>query len=316
MNILILGGDGFIGSHFTERVSALGHNVTIFDRFHDNVSRNLKHLRDKIRFISGDFTYREHLIEAFEGQDIIYHFISTANPASSWNDPLGEIEKNLKNSVQLFKLASACGIKKIVFPSSGGTIYGRQHTTIKENTLPNPFNPYGIAKLASEYFLNYFRESTGIATDVYRIGNAYGPRQPMDTPNGVIAVWMGKIMRGEEIHVYGDSDTVRDYIFVGDIAYLMTHSIKDLKSSDIYNLGTGRGVSIPDLLDIFKMVIDEPFKYEIYSRRIFDNTSVILDSSKLTSSFPGFKFQKLEDKIRDTWVFVKEQYRKKVGHAL
>lgn len=308
MNILVLGGDGFIGSHLVDRVFAPGHNVTVFDRFQDNVSKNLEHLRGKIRFFSGEFADSDQLARALEKQDIVYHFICATNPASSWDDPLSEIEKNLKNSIRFFELAAACGVKKVVFPSSGGTIYGRQDGSIKEDALPNPFNPYGITKLTTEYFLNYFRERTGIAGDVYRIGNAYGPRQPMECPQGVIAVWMGKILDGQEIQVYGDRETLRDYVYVEDATFLMTHSTRDTNSSAVYNLGTGRGVSILDLFDIFRTVIDEPFKYKIHPRRTFDNTSVVLDSSRLTSFFPGFKFQGLEDKVRDTWLFVKEQH--------
>lgn len=315
MNILVLGGDGFIGSHFVDKAFTLGHKVTVFDLFPDDVSMNLEHLRGNIRFVPGDIADRDKLIEVFKGQNIIYHFICVTNPASSWKDPLIEIEKNLKNSIRLFELAADCGVQKIVFPSSGGTVYGRQRGLIKEDALPNPFNPYGITKLATEYFMNYFRERTGIAGDIYRIGNAYGPRQPMERSQGVIAVWMGKILEGTEIQVYGDTDTLRDYVYVEDITFLMTHSIKDTNSSAVYNLGTGRGVSILDLLNIFLKVIDEPFKYRVHSRRMFDNTSVVLDNSKLTSFFPGFKFKSLEDKIRDTWLYVHDQYKRKISNS-
>jgi len=308
MNILVLGGDGFIGSHFVDKAVSLGHEVTIFDRFPYNVSKNLEHQREKVRFIDGEFANREQLAAALQNQTIVYHFICATNPATSWQDPFIEIETNLRNSIQLFELAAAVGVKKIVFPSSGGAVYGRQKSAIKENTLPCPFNPYGITKLTTEHFLNYFRERTGIAVDIYRIGNAYGPRQPMDSPQGVIAVWMGKILKGDRIEVYGDANTVRDYVYVEDIAYLITHSINDIGPSDIYNLGTGQGISVLDLLEVFRAVIDRPFKYEVSSRRKFDNTSVILDSSKLLSFFSGVKFQRIEDKIRDTWLYVKKHY--------
>lgn len=311
MNILILGGDGFIGSHFVEQAVVLCHKVTVFGRFPYNVSKNLEHQREKIKLFHGEFANRDQVTKALEGQDIVYHFICTTNPATSWHDPFVEIETNLRYSVQLFDLAAEKGVKKIVFPSSGGAIYGRRCGTIKEENSSSPFNPYGITKLAIEHFLNYFRERSGIAADIYRIGNAYGPRQPMDAPQGVIAVWMGKILADEEVMVYGDRQTLRDYVCVEDIAYLLTHSLSDLNSSDVYNLGSGRGVSVLELFDIFSMIIDKPFKHRIYSRRNFDNTSVILDSSKLISYFPGFKFCNFEEKIRDTWRYVKEKHKKK-----
>lgn len=311
MKILVLGGDGFLGSHFVDQAVGLGYEVTVFDRFSYNVSKNLEHHRGKVRFVSGEFANRAEVANILENQDVVYHFISATNPITSWNDPFIEIEENLRYSIQLFELAAAHSVRKIVFSSSGGTIYGRQCGPTNEKSLSIPFSPHGICKLATEYFLNYFRERNNIATDVYRIGNAYGPRQPMQTPQGVIAVWMGKILEKDEIQVYGDRDTLRDYVYVEDIAYLMTNSIRYLESSDVYNLGTGRGVSILELLDIFREIINVPFKYRILPRRQSDNSSVILDSSKLTSFFPEFKFQRLEDRIRDTWLFVEDQYRKK-----
>lgn len=308
MKILVLGGDGFIGSHFVDQAVALGHKVTVFDRFPYNVSKNLEHQRTHIQIIAGEFANRDQMAHALEGQDIVYHFICCTNPATSWNDPFVEIETNLKHSVQLFDLAVEKGIKKIVFPSSGGAIYGFHEGRIKEESVAKPLNPYGITKLAVEHFLNYFHERSGIATDIYRIGNAYGLRQPMDAPQGVIAVWMGKILAEEEITVYGDRKILRDYIYAEDVAYLLTHSLNHIHVSDIFNLGAGRGVSILELLDIFNAVIGKPFKHKIFSRRNFDNKSAILDSTKLVSHFPGFKFKNIEEKIRDTWTYVKEQH--------
>lgn len=311
MNILVLGGDGFIGSHFVDRVFSLGHEITVFDRFSYNISRNLEHLRNKVHFIAGDFSEREDLRRALENQEIVYHFIGATNPAYSWNDPLNETEKNLKGSLHFFELATDCGVRKIVFASSGGSVYGPQYGPIKEDVLPNPINPYAITKLAIEHFLNYYRERTDVAADIYRIGNVYGPRQSLDSPQGVIAVWMGKILEGKEIQVYGNRDTLRDYVYVDDVTLLLTHSLGDCALSGIYNLGTGRGISILDLLEMFKQIIDEPFKYKLYPRRLLDNTSSVLDSSKLLSFFPNFEFQKIEDKLAETWEYVKERYREK-----
>lgn len=306
MNILVLGGDGFIGSHFVDAIVSLGHEVTVFDRFAYGVSKNLEHQRDKIKFISGEFANRDQLGNALESQDIVYHFIWGTSPATSWHDPFVEVETNLKASIQLFDLAASLDIKKIVFSSSGGAIYGKQTNVIDENVLPNPFSPYGITKLATEYYLNYYREHSDMAIDIYRIGNAYGPRQSMDSPQGVLAVWMGKILKHEKIEVYGGTQAVRDYIYAEDIARLMLHSINQAELSDSYNVGTGEGRSVLELLDIVRNVIDDPFEYEVFSQRGFDNTKVILDSSKLLSFFPGFEYQKMEDKIKETWVYLKE----------
>ncbi len=311
MKVLVLGGDGFLGSHFVDQAAALGHEVTVFDHFPYLVSKNLEHQRGKIRFVSGDFANRNDLSTVLEGQDIVYHFICVTNPSESWNDPFIEIDENLRNSIKFFELAVCKGVRKIVFPSSGGTVYGPQKKPVDENVVPRPLSPYGITKLATEHFLRYFHKHSGIQADIYRIGNPYGPRQPIQRAQGVIAVWMRDILRGSKIQVYGDHSTLRDYIYIKDVAYLMTHSLNNLDSSDVYNIGTGVGTSIISLLEIFQSVVDVPFRYYIHPRRPLDNPSIVLDSSKLSAQFHGFKFRELEDKLSETWNYFKT-WRKEV----
>jgi len=309
MKILVLGGDGFLGSHFIDRAVGSGHEVTVFDRFPYQTSRNLEHQRGNIQFISGEFANREMLSNALMNQDIVYHFICATTPIESWNDPFIEIEENLRTSLQLCELAVQGGVRKIVFASSGGTVYGPQKQAVDEKSTPKPFSPYGITKLATEYFLNYFREHSGLAADTYRIGNAYGPRQSMWRPQGVISVWMRDVLAEKEIQVYGDETTLRDYVYIEDITFLMTHSLCDLDSSEVYNLGTGKGTSVLQLLNIFHTVLDASIRYRIHPRRPSDNAVIVLDSSKLLAHFPGFQFQTLEDKIPETWEYVKRWHR-------
>jgi UDP-glucose 4-epimerase len=310
MKVLVLGGDGFIGSHFVDQALSLGHEITVFDRFRNQVSINLEHQRGKIRFISGEFANRDDLLKSLEGQEVVYHFICATTPADSWNDPLIEIKENLENSIQLFKLAVSQGVRKIVFPSSGGTVYGSQNEGVDENSTPQPLSPYGITKLATEHFLHYFHSHDNIGVDIYRIGNAYGPRQSVHRPQGVIAVWIRDILQDSEIQVYGDQTTLRDYVYIEDIAYLMTNSLLELESSDVYNIGTGVGTSVIRLLEIFQEVVEKPFRYCVRPRRSLDNTSIVLDSSKLVTRFPGFTYQKLEDKIQESWDYFKTRYSK------
>ncbi|MBF0274564.1 MAG: NAD-dependent epimerase/dehydratase family protein [Nitrospinae bacterium] len=310
MKVAVLGGDGFLGSHMVDQLYTLGHDITVFDRFPLGETKNLKHLKGKVSFVKGEFGNIETLKEVFEGVDVAYHFISCTNPATSWNNPLFEVEENLLHSLRCFEVAVKMGVKKIVFPSSGGTVYGKQTSINSENTLPNPFNPYGITKLSTEYFLNYFKEHSNLNYDVYRISNPFGPRQPMDQPQGVIAVWMKSILEEKELKVYGDAKTVRDYVYIKDVSYLMTHSLKDLHSSGTFNIGSGKGVSILELLDVFKKVIDKPFTYELSDKRNFDNSSAILDSTKLLGEFKGFTLQNIEEKIKETWHYVQKHYQK------
>ena len=304
MNVIVIGGDGFIGSHLVDRLVKLGHRVTVFDRCPYMVTRNLEHQKGVIRVISGEYANKIDLKNALHGNDILFHLVWASTPITSWNDPYLEVDENIRLTIQLAEAAVESGIKKMVFPSSGGTVYGTQeHSRVNESFLPRPFTPYGIAKLAVEYFLNYYHKSANLAIDVYRIGNAFGPRQPVSSPQGVISVWMSKILSGEKITVYGDCETIRDYVYVKDIAHLMAYSMTALNQSATMNIGSGRGTSIMELLDIFKRVIDMPFKYEIKPRRPSDNVSFILDNSLILSHFKNFSFGNLEENILETWQY-------------
>lgn len=308
MKILIIGGDGFLGSHMVDQAVQLGHTVSVFDRFSGRTSKNLEHRKSQVRFLAGEFSNRALLASALEGQEIVFHFVWSANPATSWNDPFVELE-NIRSSVQLFELAAQRGVQKIVFPSSGGTVYGCQTKMVGANTLPDPFSPYGISKLTAEFFLKYFNKRTNLQYDIYRIGNAYGPRQPVSSSQGVIPAWMNAILNKSVVQVYGDQDVLRDYVYVEDIAHLMTYSIQNLASSGIYNIGTGIGTSVIELLEIFREVINEPFEFSISSKRAFDNSSAVLDGSKIKSFFPDFTYHKLRDKIPQTWNDFKQERR-------
>lgn len=309
MNVLVMGGDGFLGSHLVDRLVGQGHSVSVFDRFPYQVTRNLEHLRNKIRLIHGEFCNRKDIGDSLKGQDVVYHFICTTNPAESWNDPLIEVEENIRPTLTFLEIAVAERLRKVVFPSSGGTVYGPQGRPVDEATLPCPMSPYGIAKLAIENFLWYFHRRHGIAVDIYRIGNPYGPRQPVFRPQGVIAVWMHAILCGSPVHVYGDHTTLRDYVFVGDVADLMLHSVVDPSTSDTYNLGTGNGISVLQLLEIFRKVIDVPFECHHHERRPSDNTSIVLNSGRLLCRYPQFRFRPMEEMIAQTWEYAKQTFQ-------
>ncbi len=304
MNILVLGGDGFLGSYLVEYLVEAGHAVSVFDRFPFGVTRNLEHVRNQIKLFSGEFANREDISKAIEGQEVVYHCISATSPASSWNDPFIEIDENVRHSVQFFEIAAQQNLRKVVYFSSGGTIYGKHEGVIHEDVTPRPFTPYGIGKLTVEHFLNYYQNHGRLTVDIYRVGNAFGPRQPMHRPQGVIAKWMDSILTGEELLVYGDSTTVRDYIYASDTVRLMGQSLDNLTSTGTYNIGSGHGISIIELLETFKRVVDRPFTYRVLPRREFDNVSVILDNSRLLSRCPGFFFSDFEEKLSETWRYV------------
>jgi UDP-glucose 4-epimerase len=305
MKIIVFGGDGFIGSYIVEQLLLQNHKVTIFGRFPYGRLKNLEKHRNKISIINGDFLNTKDISNALSGQEVLYHMITVSSPISSWSNPLIEVEVNLKGSLNLFEIAcNTPSILKIVYSSSGGTVYGPSKDKINENTLPQPFSPHGICKLAIEHFLNYFKEKSLINVDIYRIGNAIGPRQSFNGSQGVLSIWFKRILMNEQIFIYGDDTVKRDYIDVKDVALLMTHSVQKIDLSDTYNISSGTGVGIIELFELVKSIVNCNVNYKLSPKRQSDNSSIVLDNTKILSFFPDYKLQKIETSIQKEWEYI------------
>ena len=307
--VAVFGGDGFLGSYFVERLLALGCKVTVFGHTRHGVSGNLAPLEDRFRRVLGEFNDDRAVATALQGQDIAAHFILASTPVGSWETPLLTVETDLKPSLRFFEQCANLGVRKVLFTSSGGSLYGPQREPTSENASANPFNPHGIVKLCEEHFLRYFREHSQLASDCYRIGNAYGPRQPLGRPQGVIGAWIGRILDGLPIEIYGDGETVRDYVHAADAAELMTYSLRDLDTSETFNIGSGQGTSILELLELFRRVHRRNFVCLRHPRRALDNPRAVLLSNKLLEHFPGFSFRDLEQGVRESFAWAESQRR-------
>lgn len=299
--VTVFGGDGFLGSHFVDQLIAHGHEVTVFDRFRGGRSKNLSHAEGRFRRVAGELADPSVVAEALEGQDVAAYFICATTPFAAWERALLDVEAEIGSFVRFLGQCVSAGVRKVVFASSGGMVYGPRNGPSTEDSMPRPVNPYGIAKLGQEHLLEFFRVRHGIEADCYRIGNAYGPRQSAVRGQGVVAAWIERMLAGEQLDVYGDSTTVRDYTFAQDIARLMTFSLRTLDSSETFNLGTGLGTSTLELLEMFPKILGRPLLYRIHPRRPSDNTVSILPSTKLLCHFPGFQFQGLATGLRLTF---------------
>ncbi len=198
-------------------------------------------------------------------------------------------------------------MKKVVFLSSAGTIYGLNPSRLNEDTMVNPFSPHGIFKLTIEKFLNYYHLHYNLNFDIYRIANAYGPFQDVKKGLGFINTSLTNIITNNEAVVYGDGSIVRDYVYVKDIAKLLTLSlVKPLTRSDLYIVSSGKDYSLNEILEKIKSVVPIPFKVKHIENRASDNKIVSLDNKKILEAFPKFKFEPLENGIQKTYNFIKE----------
>ena len=192
--IVVFGADGFIGRHLTLALARQSADVvTAFDRFTEyrNGEGHVFSAHDNITVVPGDFFNRDEVQASLDKADYVFHLVSATTPASSANDPFIDIDTNLRATIELLEACVEAGVKRVIFPSSGGTVYGDQPATIiDEDALPQPRSPYGIIKLTIENYLRYFKYTHGLDYIVYRIANPYGPGQNIHGKQGVIPIFM------------------------------------------------------------------------------------------------------------------------------
>lgn len=246
---LILGANGFIGSYLVDQL-AIDPSVQVraFDRF----SRQPQFEAGiNVQVVKGDIFSDEDIRRALEQVDYVIHSFSATTPFTADKDPYADITDNLLRSVKVFELCVAAGIKKVGFISSGGAVYGSlAETKVAAEIDPAlPVSPYGINKLSIEYYLEYFKRKHGLDYAVYRLTNPYGPRQVMKMNQGVIPAFLGKISQGEEIVIYGDGTSSRDYIYMPDAAAMITGSFTGVTKHAVYNIGRGKQTTLNEIIE-------------------------------------------------------------------
>jgi len=277
---LVLGGKGFIGSHLVDALLRTGSPVKVFDR------ANIPPLNDaqavaRATWIDGDFTSDAEVGAALEGCDVCFHLVSTTLPQSSNADPVFDMETNLGGSLRLLNHAVRLGVKKIVFISSGGTVYGvPQNVPITEDHPTNPICSYGITKLAIEKYLHLYRELHGLEYTVLRLANPFGERQRTTASQGAVAVFMGKVLRGEKIEIWGDGSVVRDYVYIGDVVDAMVKAASYQGSQRIFNVGSGTGISLNQILDGIEHVAGRKADRRYTAARAFDVPVSVLSCAR------------------------------------
>lgn len=296
---LVVGGNGFLGSYMVDELARLGHEVTVFDRFSTGVAT---YASEGVRAITGDFLAPPDVAAALEGQELLFHFLSTTTPATAEQDPQLDVRENVTASVELFSLAAAAGVAKVYFASSGGAMYGDVSTdAIGEDAVPAPVSPYAIGKLAIEGYLRYFRRTHGLESVSYRISNPYGPRQHAHKKQGVIPIFLQRIADGQPIGVYGDGSSVRDYIYVEDAARMIAETVGRDCAHEIYNIGSGVGTPLFEVVDLAREVSGrEPVVERSPQPSTFVNR-VVLDVGRYTSEFGSPPLVSLREGISRTW---------------
>ncbi len=308
--IIVYGANGFIGKNLIDELAQNQEDKIIaFDRFssEDSHTDNYFSKYNNVDIWPGDFLNISDLEKSLDGIDYVFHLVSTTTPASALMDPFIDIDTNVRASVQLFDLCVKKSIKKVIFLSSGGTVYGDiDSDKISEESVTRPKSPYGIGKLTIESYLRYYNSTYGLDYIVYRIANPYGPHQNIYARQGVIPIFIQHILDSLPLTVFGDGEMLRDYIYVKDVAKMINTSYSVKNHFNEYNIGSGIGRSINDLINLLtNLTNSKPTIINKDKPASYVETSV-LDNSRFLKEFGNFDLTSLEDGIERTLDYVKK----------
>ena len=273
MRILVLGGCGFIGSHLVDACLLAGYTVSVIDRSKEKFRPPL----NGVKYYYEDILSITNAYEAIQAADVIIHSVSSTNPASSNSDPEADVDSNLRGMLRLLACMQKYQKKRIIFLSSGGTVYGTpKQLPIPENHPLEPQCSYAVVKLAMEHYLNMFSKLHGFQTTILRAANPYGPRQCHTGSQGVIANFTAKAICNEPLNMWGTGHEVRDFFHINDLAKACMQCITS-NLTGVYNVGSGHGYEIQEIIAILESIHNAPLQIKQLEKRSFDIPKIVLD---------------------------------------
>ncbi len=296
---LVLGGAGFLGGHIVEALLHEGYAVRVFDRLPRRTT-----VPAAVEWVEGDFGNRGDLSKAVEGCETAIHLVATTLPKTSNEDPIHDLETNLVPTVRFLDLARDKGLRRVVFASSGGTVYGiPAGVPIAEIHQTHPICSYGIHKLAIEQYLHLYYTLHGLEYCILRLANPYGGRQRTDASQGAVAVFLDKALKHEEITVWGDGSVIRDYVYVTDVARAFCMACARTEPTGTFNIGSGEGQSIEQLIDAIGRLLGRRLARRYIQARAFDVPANVLDTAlaaRVLGWSPRFTFDEGLRRTLDT----------------
>lgn len=310
MKILLLGAAGFIGTNLTiELAKKTEDEITLVDRskafFKPIVSMDLKN----VHILEADLTVDMDFDSILKDQEVVYHLVSTTVPTTSNQHISQELVSNVIFSANLFEACIRCDVKKVVFVSSGGTVYGKEvDCPLKEKTATNPISSYGVQKITIEKLLYLYRYMYGLDYRIIRLANPYGPYQRPNGVLGAVTTFTYKALKGDEITVYGDGSVVRDFIYIDDAIRAIMKIVNGENKHRTFNLGCGYGTSIKRVLETIENALGIKLNVSYLEGRKVDVPVNYLDISRYEKYYGALNPISLEDGIRKTADFMKKEY--------
>lgn len=296
MKILLLGGQGFIGQNLCMKLLEEGHEVIVLEKF-VNEERRI----EGIKYIEGDFLNKETYAHYLEGVDVVYHMVSTTNANNSNNEMERDVRDNVIGTINLLDTCVEKQVKKVIFISSGGTVYGNPiEVPIKETHPTNPICSYGITKLTIEKYLSLYHHLYGLDYTVIRLANPYGPYH-QNLTQGLINVIINKSINDETLEIWGDGKVERDYIYIDDAVEALS-MVKDMSTEEkVFNIGSGQSHSICDIINEVERTAGKTIQKEFKPARSQDVPVNVLDITRAREVLGWEPKTELEEGITNTY---------------
>ena len=305
MKILVTGGAGFIASHITDAFIEDGHTVFVLDNLLSGFEKNIN---PKAVFIKADIRDKA-ISELFESEkfDVINHHAAQMDVRRSVADPAFDADTNIIGTINLLQNAVKNNVKKFMFASTGGAIYGEQEYFPADEKHPMaPLSPYGISKLAVEKYLFFYKVQYNLKHSILRYANIYGPRQNPHGEAGVVAIFSKKLINGEQPVINGDGKQTRDYTYVKDVVKANLLALNDT-ASDIYNVGTGNETDVNELFNFVNDMVGNGQVEKHGPAMPGEQMRSVITSRKLKEKFGWSPSTTIKEGLKSTVEFFKEK---------
>lgn len=299
-NVLIIGSTGFIGKNIVDFFLNIDYNLVLLVRDSSSIILDSDDDNKSIKIVQADLKDIVFVKKIIENHNIniVIHLASGLIPSSNKDDFNKEMNEIILPTYSLLEYLSEKKIKIIYF-SSGGTIYGKvQVNKILETHLLQPISYYGYGKLMIENYIQFLNRTKNLSYLILRPSNVYGKYQRLESKQGFISVSIGKVLSGKPIEIWGDGETIRDYVNVQDVAILTRKLINMNINNEVINIGSGIGTSLNDIVSIVQKNINKEFKVEYKDSRSVDVDKMVLDITKL-KSYINYEFKNIEDGISE-----------------
>ena len=297
--LLITGGAGFIGSNLVDTLIDKGHEVTVIDNLSSGKKENVN---KKATFFEVDITDKDSLRGVFEkfSPEAIFHLAAQVSVRVSCEKPAEDVKTNVIGTINLLELAVQNKVKKFIFSSTGGAIYGDgvDRPTIEE-AKEDPVSPYGINKLSSEKFISFFAKSSSLQTVCLRYANVYGKRQDPHGEAGAVAIFAGLMLKGKPVTIYGSGEQTRDFVYVSDVVEANLAAL-DSDQSDTYNVGTGIETNINDIANLMKEITKSTGEIKHATGKPGEQLNSALSFAKIKENLGFEPKTKLQEGLEET----------------